>query len=373
MNELRMYVEKLFEGRVLTADTIELKEEIYGNLVARYEDLIAEGASEAEALERTKESITSIDDVLAAAASDAEEAEVPKEDAVEDAKEAPKENAVENAGATAGGPTPPSESHAAVLHPQPEQASKHKPMWPIVLGCAVVLVLFVVVGFGGCSVLAAYNSLVEQDDARVTVTPLDPDDNDLDDAADAATHDAPEPTRYNREIFVDENGQVWIDGEPGDELAAEVAAAGVGAVSEYTNTNLDDAVRVETLLRALPLAAYVTDVDVTRAVDTLSLAYREIPDALSGDSVDAALAYNVTAVFCAMPLVNEIQATTTESDEPLDESYYVFTREDVQQRYGVRLDGEMLNEAGWHQIKEDNLYRTDFIERMVDAAEREWK
>ena len=43
MNELRMYVEHLFEGKVLTPENIELKEEIYGNLVARYEDLIASG------------------------------------------------------------------------------------------------------------------------------------------------------------------------------------------------------------------------------------------------------------------------------------------------------------------------------------------
>ena len=53
MNELRMYVEHLFEGKVLTPENIELKEEIYGNLVARYEDLVAEGVSEEEALERT--------------------------------------------------------------------------------------------------------------------------------------------------------------------------------------------------------------------------------------------------------------------------------------------------------------------------------
>lgn len=64
MNELRMYVEHLFEGKVLTPENIELKEEIYGNLVARYEDLIAEGVSEEEALKRTKESMTSIDGVL---------------------------------------------------------------------------------------------------------------------------------------------------------------------------------------------------------------------------------------------------------------------------------------------------------------------
>ncbi len=65
MNELRMYVEHLFEGKVLTPENIELKEEIYGNLVARYEDLLSEGVPEADALRRTKESITSVDAVLA--------------------------------------------------------------------------------------------------------------------------------------------------------------------------------------------------------------------------------------------------------------------------------------------------------------------
>ena len=64
MNELRMYVEHLFEGKVLTPENIELKEEIYGNLVARYEDLIASGLDESDALAQTKESMTSIDDVI---------------------------------------------------------------------------------------------------------------------------------------------------------------------------------------------------------------------------------------------------------------------------------------------------------------------
>lgn len=184
---------------------------------------------------------------------------------------------------------------------------------------------------------------------------------------------APTPTKQNREIFVDESGQVWIDGEPGDELAEGVVNAGYGVIAEYADTDLADAAKVEALLRSLPMGEHVGDVDVTKGVDVLGLAYREVPEALDGDSVDAALAYDVTAVFCAMPLVNEIQVTLTESDEPLDESYYVFKRDDVQSRYGVRLDGEMVNEAGWHQIKEDNLYRREFIERMVDAAEREWK
>ena len=59
-----MHVEHLFEGRVLDAETIELKEEIYGNLVARYDDYVAQGMSSDEAYRRTCEAVTSIEDVL---------------------------------------------------------------------------------------------------------------------------------------------------------------------------------------------------------------------------------------------------------------------------------------------------------------------
>ena len=59
-----MHVEHLFEGRMLDAETIELKEEIYGNLVARYDDYVAQGMSADEAYRRTCEAVTSIEDVL---------------------------------------------------------------------------------------------------------------------------------------------------------------------------------------------------------------------------------------------------------------------------------------------------------------------
>ena len=59
-----MHVEHLFEGRVLDAETIELKEEIYGNLVARYDDYVTQGMSSDEAYRRTCEAVTSIEDVL---------------------------------------------------------------------------------------------------------------------------------------------------------------------------------------------------------------------------------------------------------------------------------------------------------------------
>lgn len=376
MNELRMYVEHLFEGKVLTTENIELKEEIYGNLVARYDDLIADGLDEDEALRRTKESITSIDDVLNSVSDESD-----SDEGSAGAREMPAgvedgvvtgETAAAPVDATVALPTPP----AAVVEQDVREVSEKPSKRPhtFMIAALIVLALFILFGLGAKVLLDvvddtagdAQEGIVENTQNVVTADPATGND-----TSSSAT--APTPTKQNREIFVDESGQVWIDGEPGDELAEGVVNAGYGVIAEFADTDLADAAKVEALLRSLPMGEYVGDVDVTKGVDVLGLAYREVPEALDGDSVDAALAYDVTAVFCAMPLVNEIQVTLTESDEPLDESYYVFKRDDVQSRYGVRLDGEMVNEAGWHRIKEDNLYRRKFIEHMVDAAEREWK
>ncbi len=376
MNELRMYVEHLFEGKVLTTENIELKEEIYGNLVARYEDLIADGLDEDEALRRTKESIASIDDVLNSVSDESDSGEssagaceMPA--GVEDGFVAGEVEEA-SADATVALPTPP----AAVAGQDVREVSEKPSKGPhtFMVAALIVLALFILFGLGARVLFGVVDDTAG--DARVEIVENKQGATSADSATGSAAGSnttAPVPTKQNREIFVDESGQVWIDGEPGDELAEGVVNAGYGVIAEYADTDLVDAAKVEALLRSLPMGEYVGDVDVTKGVDVLGLSYREVPEALDGDSVDAALAYDVTAVFCAMPLVNEIQVTLTESDEPLDESYYVFTRDDVQQRYGVRLDGELLNEAGWHQLKADNLYRRHFIERMVDAAEREWK
>lgn len=377
MNELRMYVEHLFEGKVLTPENIELKEEIYGNLVARYEDLIAEGVSEEEALKRTKESMTSIDGVLNSEGDQPD----PSNGSV-NADDVPAE--IEG-GVVAGGPddapvdatvalpTPP----AAVAEQDGREASEKPSKGPhtFMVAALIVFALFILFGLGAKVLLGVVDTETVEDSQEEIVENAQaaPSADPTTGSAAGSNTVAPTPAKQNREIFVDESGQVWIDGEPGDELAEEVVNAGYGVVAEYVDTDLADAAKVEALLRSLPMGEYASDVDVTKGVDVLSLAYRELPETLEGDSVDAALAYDVTAVFCAMPLVNEIQITLAESDEPLDESYYVFKRDEVQSRYGVRLDDLLVNEAGWHQIKEDNLYRRKFIEKMVDAAEKEWK
>ena len=379
MNELRMYVEHMFEGKVLTPENIELKEEIYGNLVARYEDLIASGLDESEAIAQTKESMTSIDDVIIENPKDSSSDECDGDDISDVADESGDSHDPDQVDPVAStphdGPTPITEN-VAVLHQQPEQSTPRKRTWPFVLACVLIGLLVMGIGFAGCSLMFGIKAFDQYDGEQTEhVENVDASrgEGSSGSGSTAAGNTNPTPTKKNSEIFIDENGQVWVDGELGDELAEEVVNAGYGVVAEYGDTDLADAAKVEALLRSLPMGEYASDVDVTKGVDVLSLAYRELPETLEGDSVDAALAYDVTAVFCAMPLVNEIQITLAESDEPLDESYYVFKRDEVQSRYGVRLDDLLVNEAGWYQIKEDNLYRRKFIENMVDAAEKEWK
>lgn len=405
MNELRMYVERLFEGRVLTAEMIELKEEIYGNLVARYEDYLAEGMDASEALEKTKASMTSIDDVLDAEEDAAGKAASGKDDApaeqaegsVDESEQGPEagDGCVPAPGPAAeadrvaadetsaaltmpiapGAPVPPvqaSQDGSDPSAPAAAPASAARRKWPIVAAAVAAIVIVPALAIALMSGLGfvAFDGGepdIDLDESRTQV-----------DAGDApASANAPsgngQANGAGREIVVSLDGTATIDGEPGDELLLAVVNSTYGGVAPYVETDLDDAAAVEALVRALPMGANACDIDTTQGVDTLSLAYRELPEAYDGDSVDAALAYDVTALLCAMPTVNEVRVTTTESDEPTDESYYVFKRDDVQRCYGVRLDGDLVNEAGWAQIKDDGLYRKHFIERMVETAESAWR
>ena len=64
MDELRAYVDALFARRGDTPENRDLKEEIYGNLAARRDDLIAQGVPAAEAVRAAKAQLPSLDGVL---------------------------------------------------------------------------------------------------------------------------------------------------------------------------------------------------------------------------------------------------------------------------------------------------------------------
>lgn len=376
MNELRMYVEHLFEGKVLTPENIELKEEIYGNLVARYEDLIAEGVSEEEALERTKQSMSSLDEIDKDVASDdpstissvAAQGEVATQaDGVVQTEESTQPDETLADGTKV---MPVSDVEAsgeqAVPEPQPEKTLDTGKVLKYGL---IAFALIVLLGVGAKLMLGCVDDAAEHGEDQASVVQVDPSPS----PQGSSNSQGADANAADNAITVDENGRAWMEGEPGDELLAAVVGTTYSDATPYVDTKLEDAATVETLLHTLPLGDLATDIDVTKGSGVLSLAYREVPEAYDGDSVDVALAYNVAVLFSTMPLVNEIQVTVTEQGEPMDESYYVFTRNDVQGAYGVMLSREMVNESGWRQIKDDHLYARKFAERLVEKAEREWR
>ncbi len=178
MNELRMYVEHLFEGKVLTADNIELKEEIYGNLVARFEDYVAQGLSEEEALARTKESITSVDDVLSGATDAPDEdgaqpqAEEPAADLTEQLPAMPSTPATD---ATQAVPAVAAVAPVAAAGPAeqaPVQATARK-KWPIVVGAAAaVLVLCGAVALGSLGAVGVIHGVAVRGEGRGALVEL---------------------------------------------------------------------------------------------------------------------------------------------------------------------------------------------------------
>ena len=405
MNEIRMYVEHLFEGRMLTAENIELKEEIYGNLVARYEDYVAGGMDPAEALEKTKASMSSIDDVIegvddvretaradngdAAKADTAETTVLPNAAVAKGSLPAQPGTVGETvAMPVAGAPLPPAgfegevdEDVASVSSSANAAAPKGKRTRNIIIAAAAGFALFVVVGVG---LIYALRIDRVEDRADSAVTEVQNSGQSTTNGGTASGQQSGQAngqpnsgqgndaSARNKEVVVDADGTVWVDGELGDDIAVAVVNAQPGDISLYAETDPSDAANVESLIRLLPMSEWATDIDVTLGVDVLGFAYREVPDGYDGDSIDLALSYNTMALFCSMPLLNEVRVTVTEADDPMDEDYYVFTRDNAQSRFGVTLSADMMNEAGWHQLKEDNLYSRKFAENMVDAAEREW-
>ena len=405
MNEIRMYVEHLFEGRMLTAENIELKEEIYGNLVARYEDYVAGGMDPAEALEKTKASMSSIDDVIEGVDDVRETARADNGDAAkaDTAETTVLPNAAVAKGSSpaqpgtvgetvvmpvAGAPLPPAvfegevdEGVASVSSSANAVASKGKRTRNIIIAAAAGFALFVVVGVG---LIYALRIDRVEDRADSAVTEVQNSGQSTTNGGTASGQQSGQAngqsnsgqgngaSARNKEVVVDADGTVWVDGELGDDIAVAVVNAQPGDISLYAETDPSDAANVESLIRLLPMSEWATDIDVTLGVDVLGFAYREVPDGYDGDSIDLALSYNTMALFCSMPLLNEVRVTVTEADDSMDEDYYVFTRDNAQSRFGVMLFADMMNEAGWHQLKEDNLYSRKFAENMVDAAEREW-
>lgn len=372
MNELRMYVEHLFEGKVLTSENIELKEEIYGNLMARYQDYLADGMSEDEALKKTKESVPSIDDVLSSDGELSEDggSDTRRLDADDAASSAPTQvmdspsgdSSSDEKARVAGAPVPPME--ADVQQAGTSKAPRKK--WPVVVGIAAAAVLVL----GGLWV--AMNMFVEPAVDRVEDTVANVQDITQGNAGGNAGNNA------------GNSGQTPTFTDPEDQREYEATTALMQEIEDSTADLLQiyagraTSSEVADLAAELPLGAHRHEAGLDdTATGVAYIDYTEVSEDIDGDAIDLALAYNATAIFSVYPDISMVRVTLQEAnDSQWDADTYVFERTSLESSFTSVSDGLVTQLNGslfestdaWSQVK-GYLDRVEFAERVVDRAE----
>lgn len=414
MNELRMYVEHLFEGRVLTAEMIELKEEIYGNLVARYEDYVAGGMGEAEALAQAKASITSIDDVLAGEGEDvAEEAAAETNDApaaetvvlpsgdsdagttasAEGAFDAGAADAtVAGAAATAGAASAAPTSPAAA----DQDSEKAKTPWTKILAIAAVVIAAILVA------TLVWNTVLEPATDQLEDTVEDVVDvsaaqgagqsangagagnaNDQGNGA-AQGNDANQGNNTGNGANSNAgSSDTPTFSDPEDQREYEATMAVLNEIDAHDPTSLQayagDSQPSSVFFENLPLGSYVS-ADETGQINanTFSVYYTNVSDDIDGDAIDRAIVYNAAAAFSAYPNLQRLNVTVHEAyDEHHDADVYAFDRSQLERAFAnasnngmTQFDSSLFESATSWDVVRQQIDRHDFCDHQADIAER---
>lgn len=393
MNELRMYVEHLFEGRVLTQESIELKEEIYGNLVARYEDYVAGGMSEAEALEKTKASFTSIEDVFKesgeAEGSSAEEA-ASSEAGVRGAaswnagatQAVPGADGMGSAAETAqmprpeGVPVPPdgvsTEGQATAAAQTASKTRAPRKIWPFVVGG--VLAAFILLAIVGTAVFGLIDEadVSEPSSTAQSIT-----------QSDSAATDAKQGTANGQDSSITGGGnsnQTYDDLDDQREYEATkavddaIAAHSIDTLKSYTGNSLPD----QGFFEHLPLSMYVSSTGSEQGSNaSYNVYYAGVSDDIDGDGVDRALVYNAVAAFSVYPELQTITFTVQDADDTAhDANVYSFNRDTLEHAFDNASGGAITqlnsslyeSQESWDQVR-DYVIRNHFYDRQTDLAE----
>lgn len=390
MNELRMYVEHLFEGKVLTADMIELKEEIYGNLVARYEDYVAGGMDAAEALEKTKTSIMSLDDVLTGDAEDA-----PSADGAQGRQAGPADAAGSAAGETAGAGDagaaetvrmPAADAYAASTRPAgapvPPQAAgapaadAPRARWPIVVGVLAAVVIIGAIGVAAFGFVRDSARSYEQD----TTVQVDP-RSDGQGATSSGTD-----TGTSTDGTVSQSGDAPVFDDPEDQREYEATMALMDQIDDGTaealrshvGLNLNDTETVLGFVQGLPLGAYAASLSSDGTGASLSIEYAAVDSDIEGDAVDCALAYDVVALMSIQPSLSSVQVTVNDDDDhQSDRDLYVFERATVESLLASATDNAITqvndslleSEDSWNRVR-GYVATERFSDALMERSER---
>lgn len=395
MNELRMYVEHLFEGKVLTVENIELKEEIYGNLVARFEDYVAAGMSREEALEKTKASITSVDDVLAG--EDAEPCAEPQHasdvasttvmgasatdaagsaaGASQDTSEAP--SAGEAPAARPGAPVPPvgmtgAQAASDVLEDAAPIKAK-RPGWQKVAVIAAIVIAVCGVFMVGFNLLLGTTFDQVEDTIEDTVENLGGAGNGSGNGNGASKGN--NAGNSSTPTFIDPEDQREYEATMA--LMTEIDESSATTLQAYAGrANTSEAVE---LAAELPLRDSLREAGIdTGSAATVYLDYTEVSGDIDGEGIDRALVYNVAAMFSVYPEISSVRVTLQEAyDNQWDADTYLFDRTRVEQCFATASDNAItqLNSSlfessdAWDQVRSYIVDRHEFAEHIIDWSE----
>lgn len=392
MNELRMYVEHLFEGRVLTQENIELKEEIYGNLVARYEDYVAGGMSEAEALEKTKASFTSIEDVFkeSGEAEDSNAGEPASAEAGERGaaswnagatQAAPGADGMGSAAETAqmprpeGAPVPPdgvsSEGQATAAAQTASKTRAPRKIWPFVVGG--VLAAFILLAIVGTAVFGLIDEadVGEPSSTAQSIT-----------QGNSSTTDTNQGAENGQAGGTAGGGAAQTYGDLDDQREYEatkavddaIAAHSIDTLKSYTGNSLPD----QGFFEHLPLSMYVSSTGSEQGSSaSYNVYYAGVSDDIDGDGVDRALVYNAVAAFSVYPELQTINFTVQDADDTAhDANVYSFNRDTLEHAFDNASGGAITqlnsslyeSQESWNQVR-DYVTRNHFYDRQTDLAE----
>ena len=378
-SDIRVYVEHLFEGRVLDAETIELKEEIYGNLVARYEDYLAQGMGAEEAYRRTCEAVTSVDDVMGEREPEAEGA--PARPAAHAAETDPEPTRVmphATAPLPADRPAPPSAYEPAPAAPAPRR-------WSTGVIVAVAAVVLVVAGIAGCTVFNLLDTQRANEDYRgqtsQTVQQVDEPGSTTEPTG--GTDATTSQTTGNGGTTSQTTG-----GQPtgstqvsADDLSDQINAVAPETLSGYTSLSAasPDQDALTRLVQGLPLSTYFAGAGAGTRAGSLEVTYsyptHDERDYIARDDdyVDRALVFNAAALMCT---IGDLDTLTVYETEPDDDSphtetdAHVFDRASMEQVLGVPLDASQLTSDNWAALR-DQLMEKRVWDRIWDSADRD--
>lgn len=393
MNELRMYVEHLFEGRVLTQESIELKEEIYGNLVARYEDYVAGGMSEAEALEKTKASFTSIEDVFkeSGEVEDSSAGEAASAQAGENgaaswnagaAQAAPGADGMGSAAETAqmlrpeGAPVPPDgvgaeDQAAAGTQAAPKTRSLRK-IWPFVVGG--VLAAFILLAIVGTAVFGLIDEadVGEPSSTAQSITQGNSAATDASQGAASGQDSSNTGGGASNQTYGDLDDQREYEATKAVDDA--IAAHSIDTLKSYTGNSLPD----QGFFEHLPLSMYVSSTGSEQGSSaSYNVYYAGVSDDIDGDGVDRALVYNAVAAFSVYPELQTINFTVQDADDTAhDANVYSFNRDTLEHAFDNASGGAITqlnsslyeSQESWGQVR-DYVTRNHFYDRQTDLAE----